>query len=119
MDSGATRHAVSNILLLEGFKPFIPSCVATLADGSIRRIFGIGNIQWGNFNIPNVCLVEGLQDGLISTPQLDRHHRLISTFGSGVCRIMEADGTEVGGAILEEDDTYVLRFLEVPVPAQE
>ncbi|KAF8652330.1 hypothetical protein HU200_014323 [Digitaria exilis] len=32
--------------------------------------------------------------------------------------IMEANGTEVGGAILEEDGSYVLRFLEVPGPAQ-
>lgn len=92
--------------------------MATLADGSNLRIFGVGHIHRGNFIIPNVSVVEGLQGGLISTPQLDTHHGLISCFGNGVCRIMEANGTEVGGAILEEDGSFVLRFLEVPGPAQ-
>jgi hypothetical protein len=98
VDSGATGHAVRDILLLQGFQPYRPPLVATLADGSI----------------PNVYLVEGVRDGLISTPQLDTHHGLVSCFGNGVCRIMEADGTEVGGAILEQDGSYVLRYLEVP-----
>ncbi|CAL4982666.1 unnamed protein product [Urochloa decumbens] len=118
VDSGATRHAVGNMWLLESYKPFIPPFVAKLADGSSLRILGIGHIKRGNFSIPNVSHVEGLLDGLISTAQLDRHHHLISCLGNGVCRIMEADGTEVGGAILEDDDTYVLRFLEVPGSAQ-
>nr|CAB3490562.1 unnamed protein product [Digitaria exilis] len=114
VDSGATNHAVGNICLLEDYQPYSTPLVSTLADGSNLRTFGIGRIQWGHFSIPNVSLVEGVQDGLISTPQLDAHHGLISCFGNGVCRIMEADGTEVGGAILEEDGSYVLRFLEVP-----
>ncbi|XP_004979976.2 uncharacterized protein LOC101761327 [Setaria italica] len=117
-DSGAAMHAVGNSLLLEGFRPYSPPLVATLADGSHLRILGIGRIQRGNFSIPNVCLVEGVKDGLISTPQLDTRHGLVSCFGNGVCRIMEADGTEVGGAVLEEGGSYVLRFLEVPGTAQ-
>lgn len=114
VDSGATGHAVGDILLLQGFQPYRPPLVATLADGSSLRILGIGHIQRDNLSIPNVYLVEGVRDGLISTPQLDTHHGLVSCFGNGVCRIMEADGTEVGGAILEQDGSYVLRYLEVP-----
>jgi hypothetical protein len=117
-DSGATRHAVGDISLLEGFQPYSPPLVATQADGSYLRILGTGRIQRGNFSIPNVSLVEGLRDGLISTPQLDTDHGLISCFGNGICRIMETDGTEVGGAILEGDGSYVLRFLNVAAPAQ-
>ncbi|CAN6373532.1 unnamed protein product [Urochloa humidicola] len=117
VDSGATSHAVGNVCLLEDFQAYRSPLVATLADGSSRRILGVGRIQRGSFSIPNVSLVEGLQDGLISTPQLDRHHRLISCFGNGVCRIMEADGTVVGGAFLEEGNTYVLSFLAVPAQA--
>lgn len=118
VDSGATRHAVGNIWLLEGFQPYSPPLVATLADGSYLRILGTGRIQRGNFSIPNVSLVEGVHDGLISTPQLDTDHGLISCFGNGICRIMETDGTEVGGAILEGDGSYVLRFLNVAGPTQ-
>jgi len=118
VDSGTTRHAVGNILLLEGFQPYSPPLVAQQADGSYLRVLGIGRIQRDNFSIPNVSLVEGLRDGLISTPQLDTDHDLISCFGNGICRIMETDGTEVGGAILESDGCYVLRFLNVPGPAQ-
>ena len=110
VDSGTTRHAVGNILLLEGFQPYSPPLVAQQADGSYLRVLGIGRIQRS--------LVEGLRDGLISTPQLDTDHDLISCFGNGICRIMETDGTEVGGAILESDGCYVLRFLNVPGPAQ-
>ena len=118
VDSGATSHAVGNIRLLEGFQPYSTPRVAKLADGSYLRILGTGRIERGNFSIPNVSLIEGLRDGLISTPQLDSDHGLISHFGNGVCRIMDTDGTEVGSAILARDGSYVLRFLNVPGPAQ-
>jgi len=118
VDSGATSHAVGNIRLLEGFQPYSTPRVAKLADGSYLRILGTGRIQRGNFSIPNVSPIKGLRDGLISTPQLDTDHDLISCFGNRICRIMETDGTEVGGAILESDGCYVLRFLNVPGPAQ-
>ena len=114
MDSGATSHAVGNIRLLEGFQPYSTPRVAKLADGSYLRILGTGRMERGNFSIPNVSLIEGLRDGLISTPQLDSDHGLISHFGNGVCRIMDTDGTEVGSAILARDGSYVLRFLNVP-----
>ena len=113
-DSGAARHAVGNIGLLEGFQPYSPPLVGTQADGSYLPILGTGRIQWGNFSVPNVSLVEGVHDVLISIPQLDKDHGLISCMGKGICRIMETDGTEVGGAILERDGSYVLRFLNVP-----
>ena len=118
VDSGANRHVVGDIWLLEGFRPYRHPLVAKLADGSHLRILGTGHIERGNFSIPNVSLIEGLRDGLISTPQLDTDHDLISCFGNGICRIMETDGTEVGGAVLESDGCYVLRFLNVPGPAQ-
>ncbi|TKW02428.1 hypothetical protein SEVIR_8G243600v4 [Setaria viridis] len=118
VDSGATGHAVGNILLLEGFQPYHPPKEGRVADGSRVRILGIGRIQRGNFSIPNVFLVEGVQDVLISTPQLDADHGLITCMGNGICKIMEADGTEVGGAIREVDRSYVLRYLEVPGTAQ-
>ncbi|CAL4997122.1 unnamed protein product [Urochloa decumbens] len=121
VDSGATSHAVGNPLLLEGFQPYIPPRLATQADGTNLHILGIGRVQRGYFNIPNVSLVEGLVDGLISTYQLDSEHGLNTNFSdNGVCRITQADGNQVGGAIFDtQRGGYVLRYLDVPGPAQQ
>ncbi|CAO2200755.1 unnamed protein product [Urochloa humidicola] len=123
VDSGATSHAVGDPLLLEGFQPYLPPRVATQADGTNLHILGIGHVRRGDFNIPNVSLVAGLKDGLISTYQLDSEHNLDTNFSdNGVCRITQADGTQVGGAIFDtqsERGGYVLRYLDVPRPAHE
>jgi hypothetical protein len=66
-----------------------------------------------------VDLVEGIQKCLISMSQLDRDHGMHSCFGRGIGRIMLTDGTEVGGAILDDNDgMYMLSYLEVPSPTE-
>lgn len=114
-DTGATMHAVGDYRLLRGVKLYTTPIWVTLPDDTRRCIAGIGRIEWENFSIPNVYLVEGFQKSLISISQLDRDHGMHSTFGQGIGRIMLADGTVVGGAFLDENDgMYVFRFLEVP-----
>uniref|UniRef100_A0A0D3HPX3 Uncharacterized protein n=1 Tax=Oryza barthii TaxID=65489 RepID=A0A0D3HPX3_9ORYZ len=89
---------------------------ATLPDNSQLRVVGIGVIEMDGFRIPNVSLVEGLRKNLISVSQLDRDHGLCSCFRKRMCEVMTAGGTVVGGAILEDDNLYLLRYLEVPKP---
>lgn len=118
LDSGAMGHATGNISLLEDYHPYSSPTVARQADGSGLRVLGIGRIRWGSFSIPNVSHVEGVQDVLISMPQLDGDHHLISCFGNGGCVILQADGTSVvGRAELVQRVGYVLSSLYVPQPA--
>uniref|UniRef100_A0A0E0MI60 Retrovirus-related Pol polyprotein from transposon TNT 1-94-like beta-barrel domain-containing protein n=1 Tax=Oryza punctata TaxID=4537 RepID=A0A0E0MI60_ORYPU len=116
LDSGASMHVVGDKRILREVNLFKVPSWATLPDNSQLRVVGIGVIEMGGFRIPNVSLVEGLRKNLISVSQLDRDHGLCSCFRERMCEVMTAGGTVVGGAILEDDNLYVLRYLQVPKP---
>nr|BBF89300.1 hypothetical protein [Oryza barthii] len=116
LDSGASMHVVGDYRILREVNLFNVHSWATLPDNSQLRVVGIGVIEMDGFRIPNVSLVEGLRKNLISVSQLDRDHGLCSCFRKRMCEVMTAGGTVVGGAILEDDNLYLLRYLEVPKP---
>ncbi|RLN30065.1 hypothetical protein C2845_PM05G17650 [Panicum miliaceum] len=119
LDSGASVHAVGKDTMLNDYSRLeIPRRVE-IPNGKFLKVAGLGTLKWGPFLIPNVRHVKGLKGILISVGQLDRDHKLYTSFGGGTCVITQADGTTVGEGCMGERGMYVLASLCVPEHAQE
>lgn len=114
LDSGASRHMVSNpALLINHRDPPAGTDQFKCADGVHLAVIGYGDIEMENFRIPDVCLVQGLTANLISVGQVARTHKVWSCFSRNECNLMLPDGSRIGGAIRRDDNQYILRFMVI------
>lgn len=114
LDSGASTHVVGVEVTLHNYSCFPEPLSVIVADGYALRVRGIGSIisPCGNFVVPMVYRVEGIQMNLISVGQLD-DFGFSSNFGDGRCEVKDHED-RVGGGDMQADRLYKLRFLQVP-----
>ncbi|KAL6908155.1 hypothetical protein ACP4OV_002325 [Aristida adscensionis] len=121
VDSGASMNVTGEIRHLSEVRLVRPGQYVKIPDGRLLQIRAIGRIRRPGFDIPNVHLVDGLTETLISVGQLTRDHNICTVFRKSSCKLMLENGSDdqtdwspVGEAERGPNMQYFLRHLQIP-----
>ncbi|KZV22300.1 hypothetical protein F511_17902 [Dorcoceras hygrometricum] len=109
IDSGASDHMTGNLNSFCSYTPCNSDMTVRIADGSLSRIHGIGDINVSrDITLKNVFHVPSLKCNLISVSKLTRDCHCRANFSSGSCLFQDhLSGKKIGSAKLHDGLYYL------------